>query len=132
MSVAIDVTTWITNGGFSNVYTGDAPADPDLIIVVYEYPGMESLWIRDRADNPAIERPRVQVMIRGTSFLEMATRSTNVHYRLLSATNVTIAGRQYGHIWHLQDGWLQTKDDLNRWIWTRNYQVQREALTPTV
>ena len=132
MSAAIDVTTWLTDDGLENVWTGDAPADPDQIIVVYEYPGMESMWIRDTADNPAIERPRIQIMIRGTSYLEMDTRATNVHYRLLAANDVTIDGRYYGHIRHLQDGWLQTRDDRNRWIWTQNYQVQREALTPTV
>ena len=126
--LAVDVTEWLTSNGHTAVWTDDMPDEPDDLIVVYEYPGQESTWLRDSGDTPAIEQPRVQVAIRGTAYMALANRAEAVHATMLTAHDVTINGRRYGHIRHLQDGWMKSRDERNRRIWSMNYQVYRGAL----
>lgn len=134
LSVAADITAYLADAGLGtlgvDLFTDDMPADPDDLVVLYEYPGMESIWTRGTIF-PALERPRLQLNVRGTSYPAVAAKTDAIHTELLGVANLIINGVQYGHIRHLQDGWLKTRDERGRHLWQRNYQVIREVVIST-
>jgi hypothetical protein len=133
--IAADITGYLASEGHgtagTDLFTDDMPADPDSLVVVYEYPGMASVYVHD-SHAPTLEQPRIQITVRGTQYTAVSTKAEAVHAALLGIANMTINGVRYGHIRHLQDGWLKTRDERNRHIWQRNYQVIREAIVQSI
>lgn len=132
---AHDITIYLQDnehGTFgTDLFTDDMPDTPDDLIVIHEYTGPVPLWTRD-SGTPVIDYPRLQLVVRGTSYTDVHNRATAAHAQLLLVANADIDGVRRHHVWPLGSGWLKDRDDRGRFVWKRNYQVQQEAITQGV
>lgn len=121
-----EITAYLASNGHgilgTDLFTDDMPDMPDAIAVVYEYTGSLPTWTRD--DNaPALEYPRIQLSVRGTSYTDVQARAFAIHATLLTVTDMMLGNVRIDHIWPIGSGWLKSRDDRNRWLWQRNYEL---------
>jgi len=110
----------------TNLFYGAMPATPDLVVVLYEYPGMSSLAIGQ--NTISIEWPNIHVEVRGAQN-DYATPRALLHSIVASFTKIgdqTLSGTRYGGVIAKQPPFRLGQDDDNRYLFACNFQVMKD------
>lgn len=130
MGLSEDLRTHLaTHGLATDVYVGGLVDRPDEQAALLEYPGappenrMSSALGASR-----IERPRVQVLARGTTYASARARAEALLAKLHWLQNTTLNGTRYLLVEALQRPPFHLRTDANeRVIFAFNLQVVRES-----
>jgi len=116
-----------TVGG--NVFIGPLPASPDLAVSVSPTVGPPPEYVYGEVDI-AIEKPRVQVRVRGEERDYDAPRTLMEQiYRGLSRRGAfTVNSTRYLDLTPLQAPFVLGQDDTGRWIFAVNFEAWKEVV----
>lgn len=80
----------------TNLFIGLMPSSPDLCVAIYEYSGAAPLEVMNN-DSATLERPSVQVIVRGArnDYPTARTLIENVRDTLTAISNETISGVRF-------------------------------------
>lgn len=98
MGVREDVTSYLATAGAGvqavTLFIDTIPPTVDNALVVAQYPGSVPLDTHD-APLVAIERPRIQVLARGTDYVSAYARIDPAYRAMMAFRNVVIGGTRY-------------------------------------
>lgn len=123
-----DIATYLSVHGVTTpISKGLLPDTPDAVLSLYEYPGMAPEYSQEIAAE-GIERPRLQVSVRGGAYDYVTPRAVIETVRAaLSFANVTMAsGVVYQRLRPLQAPFLVERDHLNRVVLAINFDVMKQ------
>lgn len=103
-----DLQTYLKANGLTNVFQGILPDKPDDAIALYEYGGLNPTFVHGQS-RPVIERPRVQVTVRHTSYETAKATVENVK-NILTVANQQIIGAFYTRISPVQPPFYLERD----------------------
>ena len=106
------------------------PETPDDVVTVYETQGTDSEYtMGPTLGLPALEKPRIQVVARSSSYQNARSKARDVMLALDGLHNRTINGVEYKFTRALQPPFPITPDELNRPLIVCNFEVQKSAST---
>ncbi len=108
---------------------GNLPATPDDAFALWEYGGEQGQHVKDQKA-PAIEKPRIQVIVRSKSYDTARLKAERI-YRLLDGFSGSLVGVEYFDMRALQPPYFLDRDDLTRVRFVWNMKVKKE-LSPLV
>lgn len=114
----------------TDLFAARRPETPDDAVTLYETQGKEPEHTMGTTPGlPALERPRVQVVARGSGYVTARQKMRDVMVALDGLRNRTINGVQYHYIQALQSPFDLGVDELNRPLIVCNFEVQKAAST---
>lgn len=140
MSLLVDVATYLVAQlpdddlviG-TNLFMGQAPDEPDAIVVVYERPGapVHTMGAEDgERHDPALEMPRLQVMVRTSAEATAYPTGSDLIYRIyrtLSVANIVLtSGERYLIIEPMGMPGPMDEDKQGRIKFVANFSVTKE------
>lgn len=113
----------------TNVFKGYMPETPNTAITVYENPGLAPEWALG-GSAPIRERPRIQVIVRSTSYQTARSHAETVHKKLdrgaINSTSVSSSGPRYLRIAAAQQPFPLARDANERIRIACNYDIEKE------
>lgn len=111
----------------SIIFRGSQPDEPDIVFVLYEYPGNPPEYIQESFD-PQWENPQIQVVARARSYdvaREMAQQAWSI---FASITNADLSGVRYRSVRPNSSPFLIGRDPNDRLRVGFNMSVEKEAV----
>jgi hypothetical protein len=111
----------------TNLYLARLPDDPDTCVAVYEYVGGAPLSTMNGAALPLVERPRVQVVTRASSYTTGRSLADEIWTALEQIVNDTTlaSGDRYHRVAGLQSPFALERDSHDRIIIAQNFEVSK-------
>lgn len=113
-----------TSGQVANFYFYNLPSTPDEAYAIYQYPGQAPQ--RNMRAGTIIEKPRLQLLARGTKIKNVMDNVTLIKEFLASQQDVTIGGVHYLDIYPIAEPGEIGPDTNARMQITCNFQVMKE------
>ena len=126
-----DLLDLVTSGGAgtagTDLFGGLYPDSPDSLIGILETGGLPNVHTMSTGPGrAALERPRVQVMVRSTSYQAGRVRSQQVLNLLDGLRDRTINGAAYHWAASVSPPAYLGQDENNRHLFSTNYDIVRE------
>jgi hypothetical protein len=118
----------------TDLFVGGFPVSaPDLCVAVTEYGGPAGVDFFGEV-TPTLERPRVQVRVRGEAYDYDGPRTRlELIYQALGARSAfTVNGVRYLDLSPIQTPFPMGKDESNRWMFAVNFEALKERQTRMV
>lgn len=130
-----DMLDYLTTGsigltGGTNLFGGMLPDAPERAAAVYETGGLFPLQAMGRT-SAVVERPRIQVVTRASSYQGARMLAHNVFERLDTVREATINGTRYHYIAAVQSPFFLREDESGRKLIACNYDVIKDVHTST-
>lgn len=131
-----DMKTLLSSGGTTadgtEIHLSYRPDKPDVVLTVYETGGMPPVRaMRSSPGQAVVERPRVQLVMRGAPY-DYQTARTKMHAVMLQLDGLgdrTINGCRYLWLAAVQSPYLMGRDEDNRPLVGLNFDVVKELST---
>lgn len=110
-----------------NLFLGTRPDEPDVLLVVYEYPGGEPEAVQEKAVN--VEKPQIQIVARaGGGDYNAADRAIHRAWNILSTVrNMYLSGTKYRSIKPSGSPGTIGRDTNDRILVSFNATVEKEV-----
>lgn len=109
----------------TDLFTGLLPDSPDAAVAILEYGGVAPVHALG-GGNAKWERPRVQVVVRATTYSAARTKIETIYKLLHKLTDTVLTGVRYLVIDAVQSPFFLERDANNRVKLAVNFQVQKE------
>lgn len=129
---AAQASTTLTLG--TNLFLSKLPSSaPDSAVAVYESGGPGPTWTMSSTSGPAWENPRIQVLVRSTTY-QAGRNLAETLWRALDNASGTLGsssapGAHYILIRAIQSPAPLGEDANLRWLFSTNFQVQKQWST---
>jgi hypothetical protein len=118
------------NVGSTSIFSGWMPFSPDTAVVIHETGGLPSVHTMSTGPgHPAVEQPRVQVVVRAPAYEDARIIMHRVHARMDGAKDLTLNGILYHWIDAVQAPFFLRQDENNRIELACNYQIIKDVST---
>ena len=111
----------------TDLFEGFMPDTPDACVAILEYPGSPGEYTFGGATGAILEKPRIQVMVRNTSFPAAQTKMAAIYALLDAVTRQTLSGTQYHRIQALQPHFGMPRDINLRYIRACNFEATKDV-----
>lgn len=108
------------------IFASQLPATPDAAVAVVRYAGEAPAFVHDLA-GIALDRPRVQVLVRELTYSAAEARAGAICNTLARVANAALAGVPYPRITPLQTPFPLERDANGRVVFVCNYACLRAA-----
>jgi len=109
----------------TDLFVGDMPPSPAAAGTVYETPGSPPLDVGGVAGDPAVQRPRVQVVCRAVTYQAARSKARDAYDALHAVANQNVNGVYYERVAALQEPFLLRRDESERVLVAFNCEVWR-------